>query len=690
MQLIIVESPTKAKTFGKFLDNKKFKVEATMGHIRDLPESKLGVDQKNQFKPDYVISPKKKQVVSQIKALAKKADTVILATDADREGEAISYHIAFVLGLIDEKWPKIAFKKNAKVKRIVFHEITKEALEEALKTPGELNLALVDSQQARRILDRLVGYKVSPILWKKIGKRWLSAGRVQTVALRFIVEREKEIAKFESEPFYKVSGLFSDKDLPAGRQEVKKEVEARLVSKNGVVYEKKFSIDLFDGTYTFTKTNIAEKDVPVIKKELEGDTFTINDVTEKVSKRSPLPPFITSTLQQEAAQKLGYSSKNTMRVAQQLYEHGLITYHRTDSVTLSSKFLTEANTYTQKTYGDAYTLPTPRSFTTKSKLAQEAHEAIRPTKLNPTITEDGSLISSHKKLYELIFKRALASQMKEAQIINTKIEILSSKKYLFQSNFDTILFDGFLVLYEKKDVKDNFLPKKGDSIDLDNLDFFATETTPPPRYNEASLIKTLEARGIGRPSTYAPTISTIQDRLYVEKKEGRFYPTILGSAVCDYLSKAFGTIFEIDFTANLEDKLDEIAHKKANMIEVLAEFDKPFEASLTAAAEDKSFIDVQEKTDEKCPTCGKPLVVRFSKFGKFYACSGYPDCKYTKAFYETVKELCPKCSGAIVIRYTKRKKKFYGCSNYPKCDFAAWKLNEIKKVETPITTPAVE
>ncbi len=683
MQLIIVESPTKAKTFGKFLDPKKFRVEATMGHIRDLPESKLGVDQKNKFKPDYVISPKKKQVVAVIKKLAKQADTVILATDADREGEAISYHIAFVLGLIDEKWPEIKFKKNAKVKRIVFHEITKEALEHALETPGELNIALVDSQQARRILDRLVGYKVSPILWKKIGKRWLSAGRVQTVALRFIVEREKEIAKFESEPFYKVTGLFADK-------KVKREVEARLMSKDGVVYEKKFTIELFDGAYTYTKTNILEKDVPVIKEELEGDTYIINDVAEKVSKRSPLPPFITSTLQQEAAQKLGYSSKNTMRVAQQLYEHGLITYHRTDSITLSTKFLTEANTYIQETYGDAYTLPTARTFTAKSKLAQEAHEAIRPTKLNPTIPEDGSLISSHKKLYELIFKRALASQMKDAEIRNTRIEIMSSKKYLFQSNFDTILFDGFLVLYEKKDAKDNFLPKKGDSIELDKLDFFATDTTPPPRYNEASLIKTLEARGIGRPSTYAPTISTIQDRLYVEKREGRFYPTILGTAVCDYLSKAFAAIFEIDFTANLEDKLDEIAHKKADMIEVLSEFDKPFEKSLTAAAEDKSFIDVQEKTDEKCPTCGKPLVIRFSKFGKFYACSGYPDCKFTKAFYETVKEPCPKCGGEIVIRYTKRKKKFYGCSNYPKCDFAAWKLNEIKKVEiTPSTETTV-
>lgn len=683
MQLIIVESPTKAKTFGKFLDSKKFRVEATMGHIRDLPESKLGVDQANNFKPDYVISPKKKKVVADIKALAKKADTIILATDADREGEAISYHIAYVLGLIDEKWPTIKLKKDAKVKRIVFHEITREALEEALKTPGELNLSLIDSQQARRILDRLVGYKVSPILWKKIGKRWLSAGRVQTVALRFIVEREKEIEKFTSEPFFKVTGLFSDK-------KVKKEVEARLVSKDGIAYEKKYTIHLFDGDYTYTKTDIYEKDVPVIKTDLEGGTFTINDVVEKVSKRSPLPPFITSTLQQEAAQKLGYSSKNTMRVAQQLYEHGLITYHRTDSVTLSSKFLTEATTYINKTYGAEYTLPSPRSFTAKSKLAQEAHEAIRPTKLNPNLIEEGFITSGHKKLYDLIFKRAVASQMKEAQIRNTKIEIMSTKKYLFQSNFDTIVFDGFLALYERKDTKDNFLPKKGDSIDLDKLNFLETQTTPPPRYNEASLIKTLEARGIGRPSTYAPTISTIQDRLYVEKREGRFYPTILGTAVCDYLSKAFASIFEIDFTANLEDKLDEIAHKKADMIQVLSEFNKPFEASLEEAAADKSFIDVQEKTDEKCPTCSKPLVVRFSKFGKFYACSGYPDCKYTKAFYETVKEICPKCAGAIVIRYTKRKKKFYGCSNYPKCDFAAWKLNEFKKAEAPAVTEPVQ
>ncbi|OGK17668.1 DNA topoisomerase I [Candidatus Roizmanbacteria bacterium RIFCSPHIGHO2_02_FULL_40_13b] len=680
MDLIIVESPTKAKTFSKFLDPKKFRVEATMGHIRDLPESKLGIDIAHKFKPDYVISTKKKDVVDTITKLAKKAKNIILATDADREGEAISYHIAYILGFIDEKWPEISIKKNATIKRIVFHEITNEALAHALQHPQELNISLIDSQQARRILDRLVGYQVSPILWKKIGKRWLSAGRVQTTALRFVVEREKEINKFTSEPFYKVEGVFEDSSQ-------KKSIEARLISKDGILYEKKTTIKLFDGSYTYAKTSIDKEGALNIEKDLKSDSFIISEVVENEVKRSPNPPFITSTLQQEASGRHGYSSKLTMRLAQKLYEKGLITYHRTDSFNLSEKFIAESMTWIKKEYGNEYLPKTARLYKTKSKNAQEAHEAIRPTKLLPTFEEDVDLGNGHRKLYELIFRRAVGSQMADASIKTTKVKILSGKKYLFESSYERILFPGFLTLNppKKEDNIVQFVPEKGKKLDSTKLDFIETQTNPPPRYNEASLIKTLEARGIGRPSTYAPTISTIQERLYMEKKEHRFYPTILGTAVCDYLTKAFATIFEIDFTADLEDKLDEIAGGRETMLQVLQEFDVPFKKSLKEAGEDKTFIDVQEKTDEKCPTCGKPLLIRFSKYGKFYACSGYPDCKFTRPFYETVKELCPKCNGAIVIRYTKKKKKFYGCSNYPKCDFAAWKLHEIKKVETPVS-----
>lgn len=668
MNLIIVESPTKANTFNKFLKGKDFHVEATMGHIRDLPEKSLGIDLEHNFKPDYEISSKKKDVVKKIKQYAKDADTIILATDADREGEAISYHIAYLLGKIDEKWPDIKLKKNANIKRIVFHEITEEALKEALDNPGELNISLVDSQQSRRILDRLVGYKLSPLLWKKMGKRWLSAGRVQTVALRFIVEREKEIKAFTTEPYYKATGNFAGSP----------EIEAKLISKNKEKYEKSFSLDLFDGKYTYTKTTISKDNIESLKKDINSDSFTVQEVSETQSKRYPSAPFTTSQLQQEASRTYGYSSKTTMRLAQNLYEKGLITYHRTDSTNLSPKFIAQAHEYIKKSYGSEYALDTPRLFKTKSKMAQEAHEAIRPTKLNPTFS-DTDLTSSHKKLYELIFKKAVASQMKEALIKTIKIKIEGKKGYLFESSFEQIMFLGFLKLYPQKLEGDHFVPKQGDPINLNTLLFTQHDTQPPPRYNEASLIKTLEEKGIGRPSTYAPIVSTIQDRQYVEKKENRFYPTMLGTAVCDYLSAAFPKLFGIDFTANLEDDLDLIAEGNKKFLTVLSDFYKPFAEILSKEEKNKTYIDVQEITDEKCPECGKPLVLRYSKYGKFYACSGYPDCTYKKNFVETLAQKCPKCGGNIVVKYTKTKKKFYGCSNYPKCDFAAWYLSQITK-----------
>lgn len=669
MNLIIVESPTKAKTFNKYLEGGDFQVEATMGHIRDLPENKISIDEEHNFQPTYIISPKKIEAVERIKNLAKKATSVILATDADREGEAISYHIAYILGFVDEKWPKVTVHEG-KIKRIVFHEITKSALTEALQKPGKLNLSLVDAQQARRLLDRLVGYKVSPLLWKKIGKRWLSAGRVQTVALRFIVEREKEIEKFKIETFFKGLGYFTD-SFP-------ETIEARLVSKNDEPYEKKFTLKLFDGDYTYSKTTIDEKLSEEITKDLKGDIFAIRDVDERTYTRTPPPPFTTSTLQQEASHKMGYSSKQTMRLAQQLYERGFITYHRTDSVTMSEKFIQSCPAYIEKEYGKPYVSQETRRYTGKSKLSQEAHEAIRPTRFVPHLPDKESLTSSHHKLYELIFKRALATQMAPAQVKTVKVSIQSGKKYVFESSFEEILFDGYLVLYGIKPQKKAPDIKKGSPASMQKLTFEEAQTSPPPRYNEASLIRTLEARGIGRPSTYAPTISVIQDRQYVEKKETRFYPTMLGTAVSDYLSKEFSTLFEIDFTASLEDELDEIAHGKKDMISVLRAVNDPLNKSLEIAKKDKTYINVQEKTDEKCPECGKMVLIRMSKYGKFYGCSGYPDCKYTRNFVETIDKKCPKCkTGDVVVKVTKKRRKFFGCSRYPECDFAAWRLNQI-------------
>ncbi len=670
MNLIIVESPTKANTFNKYLKDTKYQVEATMGHVRDLPENKIAVDIDHNFKPDYILNKKKQSIIERIKSLAQKAHTVILATDADREGEAISYHIACLLGQIKENWPKSSIIKNSNIKRIVFHEITEEALKEAFNHPQTINLNLVNSQQTRRLLDRLVGYKLSPLLWKKIGKRWLSAGRVQTVALRFIVEREKEILQFKSESFYRVVGTFSNnQDL----------IEAKLISKDSINYEKSYEIHLFDGKYRYTKTTIKNKDINLLENEIKQDSYTISKVEEKIIKRFPPPPFITSSLQQDASRIFGYSSKVTMRLAQSLYEKGLITYHRTDSFNLAGHFLSQAKQYIAEKYGGEYSLNKPRLYKTKSKNAQEAHEAIRPTNLRVNISEHNELTASHQKLYNLIFNRIIATQMKEAQIKNTKVNVLGQKGYLFQTEWEKVLFKGYLVIYPQKKETIHKEFKNDQALTLTSLNFIESMTNPPPRYNEASLIKTLEERGIGRPSTYAPIVSTIQERQYVEKKDGRFFPTSIGIAVCNYLSKSFPNIFEINFTVNLEDNLDLIATGEKDMIQVLNNFYQPFQAILTKEMKSKEHIDVQEKTDEKCPECHHDLVFRYSRFGKFYACSNYPKCKFTKPYFEKIDKKCPKCQGDIIIKYTRRKKRFYSCRNYPKCDFAVWRLSELKR-----------
>jgi len=668
MDLIIVESPTKARTFTRILGD-DFSIEASMGHVRDLPEKKMSIDLEHTFKPEYVILPSKQATVDKIAKIAKKAKTIILATDSDREGEAIAYHIAFILGHVKEDWPNKPHIKNSDLKRIVFHEITESAIRQALQSPRQLNVDLVDAQQGRRLLDRIVGYKLSPLLWKKMGKRWLSAGRVQTVALRFIVEREKEIEKFKSEPFYRVKTSLNTPD--------KFVFDAGVDGYKGEVFEKKTSIELFDGTYTFSKTSIMKERAKTIEKDLEGDSFTVTDVDEKVYVPSPPPPYTTSTLQQEASRLMGYSAKLTMSIAQQLYEKGMITYHRTDSVNLASQFITQTTTFVRQEYGEKYASPKQRFYANKSRLAQEAHEAIRPTKADKTPSElEKSLGPRHRKLYELIRNRSLAICMADAQIASLKVKIETKKEYKLSSQFEAIIFDGYLKLYTQKN-KSTKLPhiEKGTNLDLLNVTSQENFTQPPPRYAEGSLIKALESHGIGRPSTYAPIISTTIGRNYVEKKEGRLYPTMLGSAVCNYLSEKFPQLFEISFTAGMEDQLDNIAEGKETTVELLSKFYGPFDKTLEKEFKTKDYIDVQEKTDEKCPTCGKPLLLRYSKFGKFFACSGYPDCKFTKSFVETTNQKCPKCEdGDIVVKFTKKKKKFFGCSNYPKCDFATWKL----------------
>lgn len=672
MDLIIVESPTKAATFKRFLKDKPFEIQATLGHIRDLPEDKLAVDFENNFKPEYLILPERKNVIEKIKESAKKARFVILATDADREGEAISYHIAWILGFVKEKWPNSYLINSSKLKRIVFHEITKEAIEQSLSEPRPLLFELVNAQQARRILDRIVGYKLSPLLWKKIGKKWLSAGRVQTVALRLIVEREKEIANFKREKYYKVEANFSNRE----------KIKAALISKDGKQFEEKIRIKLFDEDYLYSKTSIKENDIKFLKKELLSDSYFISDVIISTFKRYPLPPFITSSLQQEASRHLGFSSNFTMKLAQNLYERGLITYHRTDSVYLSPKFLFQAKKFIKEKLGEKYLLTQPRQYKTKSKLAQEAHEAIRPTNLFVDFNKEKSdLTEAHRKLYYLIFNRAVASQMKEAEFKKIVIKITGKKGYLFQSEKEELIFDGFLKIYRNNrsslETISDF--KKGEKLKLEELNFLEKTTTPPPRYSEASLIKTLEEKGIGRPSTYAPTISTILERNYVEKKEGRFFPTILGTTVSDYLSKAFPDIFSIDFTAKMEEELDLIAQNQKTMIPVLKEFYFPFSEKLKKCEEDKEHINVEEKIEEKCPQCHSNLVIRYSQYGKFYACSQYPECKFTNPYYEKIPgKKCPKCQGEIIVKLTRKRKKFYACSHYPQCNFAAWRLNEIQ------------
>lgn len=668
--VILVESPTKAKTLTRFLKG-KFEIVASMGHIRDLPKSKLGVDLENNFEPQYIIPKDKQKTVKHLKDTVKGATRIILATDPDREGEAISYHL---LEILKES------AKKAHFERIVFHEITPQAIDEALTHTRSVDDDLVNAQTARRVLDRVVGYKLSPILWKKI-KRHLSAGRVQSVALRLIVEREKEVGKFESVVFYRVTLLVTKKGD-------KNPIEFELTKIDGEKLEQSNEIKLYDGAYKYASTKLTQELATDLLNEINNTGLTIVDVKPKETKRSPYPPFITSTMQQAAFSRYSYGGKRTMLLAQRLYEEGFITYHRTDSFNLSEVFLTGSREFIEKEFGKEYLAPTTRVFKTNSKSAQEAHEAIRPTKFeNEKEKVKKELGNDFANLYDLIFRRAVATQMSDAIFASTKIEgeIKKTKTFTFEANGRVLKFPGFLKLYSVKDDGDQILPEiaVGDVLGYTDSKMSEHTTTPPPRYNEASLVSSLEKHGIGRPSTYAPIISTLFDRLYIEKNDGRLIPSEIGTTVSDFLVKNFANVDDIPFTAKMEEQLDEIAEGKIKWQPMLKEFYKDFSVQLEKA-ENVEGVKIQlEYSDKLCPKDNGRLIIRQSRFGKFLACENFPDCRFTESLTEELDIPCPKDQGKIIMKKTRKGRTFFGCGNYPNCDFAVWKKEDIKPADTP-------
>ncbi len=655
MKLILVESPTKSKTIKKFL-SKDYEVTSTKGHIRDLPEKSFGIEINNNFSPNYVIIPKRKGLIEDLKKLEKKAGQVYLAMDPDREGEAIAWHLSQIL-------------KKKGLKRIVFHEITKSAIKEAIENPRDIDMQLVDAQQARRILDRIVGYKLSPFLWKKVVRR-LSAGRVQSVTVRLVVEREKEIQDFIPQEYWTIEALLREKQ---------EEFDALLIKKGGEKIPR-LGIKI-------------KKEATKIIEDLKGAEYKVAEVEKKETKKNPLPPFMTSTLQQESWRRFRFPAKLTMQIAQNLYERGLITYHRSDSLNLSNLALFGAKKFIIKNYGKEYWAGFLRKYRTKSKGAQEAHEAIRPT--YPKKTPSSFILSSAKdmdnkkdrkdnnklnenqlKLYDLIWRRFTASQMAPAVLDSVRVDI-KAKDYLFRATGQTLKFDGFLKVYPIK-LEENKLPPLEINKVLELVKLISSQhfTQPPPRYTEASLIRVLEENGIGRPSTYAPIISTIQARNYIEKDEKkRFCPTEIGTVVNELLVNHFPNIVDVGFTVKMEEDFDKIANGKRKWIQVIKEFYGPFQKNLKK--KEKEVPDKKltyEKTKEKCPKCNSPIIIKLGKYGKFYACSNFPKCKYTQALEKnTLGMKCPKCKkGEIVEKRTRKGKLFYGCSNWPDCDFATW------------------
>lgn len=656
MDLVIVESPTKAKTLSKFLGG-AYKIEASMGHVRDLPEKGggLAIDVEHDFEPNYQVLASKKANVANLKRLAKDAKIVYLATDPDREGEAIAFHVQYLLG-------------KHEFRRVTFHEITKTAIEDALKHPGSVDMQMVNAQQARRVLDRLVGYTLSPVLWKKV-RRGLSAGRVQSVAVRLIVDKEREIRAFVPEEYW--------------------EVFVELKAKSEELRVQLFKIDgkpAKIGNGELAKTVITD---------LEQASYSVSDVTSEEQHSSPYPPFTTSLLQRAGSNVFSWSAKMTMQIAQSLYEHGYITYHRTDSFNLATEAVEMARSYIGSTYGNEYLPENVRVYKTKAASAQEAHEAIRPTdvsRVGADLTASG-MTSRHQKLYDLIRVRFLQCQMADARFDKTSIIVsagarepknhgsidlgLQGSKYLLKADGKRMIFDGYLKLGKTAD--DVFLPQvvSGEALSLIKVDPIQKFSNPPGRYSEAGLIKELEKRGIGRPSTYAAIISTIQDRGYVVKQEKSFHPTAIGEAVVDFLVTNFGNIFAYEFTAKMETDLDLIADGKKQWVPTVREFWDPLSAQVKKVEETGERVKVQvQATGEKCPDCPEgEIVIRTGKFGKFLSCSTYPECKYTKPYVEYVEGVvCPADGGRVKTMKSRKGAKFYGCENYPNCKWAAWKL----------------
>lgn len=656
-KLVIVESPAKANTIKKFLGGNT-KVVASMGHIRDLPKSKLGVDIEHDFEPEYINIRGKGDLIKSLKKDAKQAKKVYIATDPDREGEAIAWHLAYILK--DEK---------NKISRVTFNEITKNAVQKAIKEPRNIDMNVVDAQQARRVLDRIVGYKMSPLLWKKV-KRGLSAGRVQSVAVKLIVDRENEIEGFKPEEYWNIYAKLKD-------EKTKKQFEARFYGKN----EKKLEIH-------------SKQETDEVLEGIKNAKYIVSEVKKGEKKRTPAPPFTTSTMQQEASRKLGFTLKKTMSVAQGLYEGvripekgivGLITYMRTDSTRISDVARAAAKEYIVKNYGEKYY---ENRYYKTNKEAQDAHEAIRPTYIdvNPEDIKD-VITKDQYKLYKLIYNRFMASQMANA-IYDTMAVNIKANEYDFKANGQTIKFKGFMTLYvegtdAKEVVEDGMLPEleEGNTEKLVELDPKQSFTEPPARYTEASLVKALEEKGIGRPSTYSPTITTILERRYIEKVQKQLMPTELGKIVNKLLTENFTDVINVEFTAKIENEFDEISEGKAEWKKMIRDFYGPFSIELDKVEKELEHVElVDEVSDVPCEKCGRMMVYKYGKYGKFLACPGYPECKNAKPIIETIDVPCPKCGGTVQVRKTKRRKNYYICENNPtSCDYISW--NKPKKGE---------
>ena len=636
-KLVIVESPAKANTIKKYLGGKS-KVVASMGHIRDLPKSKMGIDIENDFEPQYINIRGKASLINSLKKDAKDAKMVYLATDPDREGEAIAWHLAYILGI-----------DSSSVCRVTFNEITKDAVKKGINNPRKIDLNLTDAQQARRVLDRIVGYKISPVLWKKV-KRGLSAGRVQSVAVRLIVEREEEIEKFVPEEYWNISLIASDK-------KTKTKFESKLIGKNNEKIE------------LHSKTEVDE-----ILKDLEGAKYIVKEVKSGERKRNPAPPFTTSTLQQDASRKLNFALRKTMQVAQGLYEGvklpeygltGLITYMRTDSTRISDEARAAAKEQIIKTYGEQYY--ENRYYKTKSE-AQDAHEAIRPAHIEITPDSIKNVLTNDQyKLYKLIYNRFLASQMASA-IYDTMSVLIDANNYNFKATGQTMKFKGYMTIYVENEEKEAFdsIPAlcENEVVKKEKLESKQSFTEPPARYTEASLVKTLEEKGIGRPSTYAPTITTILTRRYIEKVQKQLVPTDLGRVVNNLLIENFGNIINEEFTANMEEQFDKIAEGEENWKKVIRDFYTPFEEIVEKVDEELEHVTLQyEETDVPCEKCGRMMVIKYGRFGKFLACPGYPECRNAKPYIETIDVPCPVCGGTVQIRKSKNRRNYYICEN---------------------------